>query len=225
VERLQVNNPLYPLLCLAFSTIVLVGGLLVSREIALAYVLAALLLIYPCFGYGMVMLRCLVPGLIIALVIGTLTFFISGSDVKALQMAGRILLLMLCTVPVISLPPVYLTRSLTQIGCPRALLLGMLVTVRFVPLLLGEMQRIREAMKTRGVRLTLNPSYAYRAFLIPLIMRLVGISELLSLSVETRGFDLASTEATVYRPVVFTVRDGMFAALIVALVVVMMVVR
>jgi energy-coupling factor transport system permease protein len=225
VEGLQVRHPLYPLLCILFSTVVLLGGLLVSRELTLAYVLVALGVLYVCFGYGMVMLRCLVPGLVVATVIGSLTFLIAGSDVKALQMAGRLLLLALCTVPVISISPVRLTRSLTQIGCPRMLTLGMLVAIRFVPILLGEMRRIREAMRTRGVRLLLNPSCFYRAFLIPLIMRLVGISELLSLSIETRGFDLADKGAVVFRPVAFGARDVMFAVATVLLVIGMLMVR
>jgi energy-coupling factor transporter transmembrane protein EcfT len=105
------------------------------------------------------------------------------------------------------------------------LTLGMLVAIRFVPILLGEMRRIREAMRTRGVRLLLNPSCFYRAFLIPLIMRLVGISELLSLSIETRGFDLADKGAVVFRPVAFGARDVMFAVATVLLVVGMLMVR
>ena len=165
------------------------------------------------------LLKCLLIFVPLGMLLGLLSFLIAGEQPAALQMAGRVLLMGLCAVPLVSLPPVNLTRSLTQLNCPRLLTLGMLVAVRFVPVLLKETLRILEAMKTRGVRLTLNPACFYRAFLIPFVMRLVGISEILSLSLETRGFDLQEKEATVYRPVRFTVRDAAFSAVTAALVV------
>ena len=127
------------------------------------------------------------------------------------------MLMGLCAVPMVSLPPINLTRCMTQLKCPHILTLGMLVVVRFVPVLIGEVRRILEAMKTRGVRLTLNPTCFYRAFLIPLIMRLANISEILALSLETRGFDIKDKDTVVYRPVRFTLRDAAFSVATVAL--------
>ena len=219
MDGLQVKNPVYPLLCIAFAAIALLGGLLISKRPAFPCLLAAICLVYTFFGYGRVLLKCLLIFVPLGMLLGLLSFLIAGEQPAALQMAGRVLLMGLCAVPLVSLPPVNLTRSLTQLNCPRLLTLGMLVAVRFVPVLLKETLRILEAMKTRGVRLTLNPACFYRAFLIPFIMRLVGISEILSLSLETRGFDLQEKEATVYRPVRFTVRDAAFSAVTAALVV------
>ena len=55
----------------------------------------------------------------------------------------------------------------------------------------------------------------YRAFLIPLIMRLVNISDTLALSVETRGFT-AQGEHTVYKTVKLSARDIIFLLLLIA---------
>ena len=41
-------------------------------------------------------------------------------------------------------------------------------------------------------------------------MRLINISDTLSLSLETRGFELENTPVTVYEPVQFTFRDGLY---------------
>ena len=74
-------------------------------------------------------------------------------------------------------------------------------------------------MRTRGIDTRLNsiawyrPSNLYRAFLIPLVMRTINLSDTLALSVETRGFDPADREATVYHPVLFSLRDGIFVGL------------
>lgn len=217
MERLQVKKPMYPLVCIAFAAIILLGGLLISKRLAFACLLPAVCLVYLFFGYGKVLLKCLMIFVPLSLLIGLLSWPITGNEITALQTAGRILLLGLCAVPMVSLPPVNLTRCLTQLKCPRILTLGMLVAVRFVPVLMTEMRRILEAMKTRGVKLTLNPACFYRAFLIPLVMRLTNISEILALSLETRGFDLKEKDATIYQPVRFTARDAAFSVVTAAL--------
>ena len=58
----------------------------------------------------------------------------------------------------------------------------------------------------------LNPAILYRAFLIPLMVRLVNLSDTLALSVETRGFTTEAAPYTVYRPVYLQAKDGAFAA-------------
>jgi energy-coupling factor transporter transmembrane protein EcfT len=222
IEGLLVRNPLYPLCCIAFSAAMLMGGLLISKRPSFAALLVVVCIVYIVFGYVRPLIRCMAVVLPICLVVGLVALLVRGAPwdaAPALQTAGRIFLLGLCTVPTISLPPVNLTRCMTQIGCPRVLTLGMLVAVRFVPALAGEMFRIREAMMTRGVRLTLNPSYAYRAFLVPLVMRLTDISDVLALSLETRGFDIEGTGATVFRPVRFGARDAAFCVVAAALIV------
>ena len=74
-------------------------------------------------------------------------------------------------------------------------------------------RQTREAMRTRGAGGLLNPAILYRAFLIPLMVRLVNLSDTLALSVETRGFTTYPAPYTVYRPVHLQARDGAFAAL------------
>ena len=98
--------------------------------------------------------------------------------------------------------------------------LGMLIAVRFLPVLGSEIARIREAMKTRGVRASLwNVRCFYRALVMPLMLRIINMSDTMALSLETRGFDLENREVSVYRPVRFFARDGVFAACIVILLV------
>jgi energy-coupling factor transporter transmembrane protein EcfT len=78
-----------------------------------------------------------------------------------------------------------------------------------VPVLRQEIKRVREAVKTRGA-CSLNPKVFYRAFLVPLVMRLVGISDTLSLSVETRGFCLGKAKYTVYKREIVALSDVVF---------------
>ena len=63
----------------------------------------------------------------------------------------------------------------------------------------------------------------YRAFLIPFITRIVDISDTLSLSIETRGFDLKSKNYTVYKKEYLTFFDILFFLLVVSLIVVVVI--
>ena len=86
----------------------------------------------------------------------------------------------------------------------------MLIAMSFVPVLKGEIKRVREAMKTRGAGSILNPKIFYRAFLIPLVTRLVDISDTLALSVETRGFTLEKAKYTVYKKESICISDFIY---------------
>ena len=217
MESLYVSRPLYPLATLAFSTLALVGGLLIAKTALFAPALLALCLLYAGFGYGKVTLRCLAIFVPLGLVLGALSYLAFGEVTALFTNAGRVVLLGLCAVPLVSTPPVVLTRSLAVLRAPRALTLGILVAIRCIPVLLREMRQVREAMSTRGVRLGRDPRVLYRAFIIPLIMRIINISEILALSLETRAFDLHAQQLTIYHPVHFGPRDGAFCALALAL--------
>ena len=70
-----------------------------------------------------------------------------------------------------------------------------------------EVKIIREAMRTRGANSIFAPAVLYRSFVIPLVLRLVNISDTLSLSVETRGFTFSKEPYTIYRPPRFSLLD------------------
>lgn len=109
-----------------------------------------------------------------------------------------------------------MTRSLSAVHTPRAVTLGMLIATSFVPVLRTEITRVREAMKTRGAGSIFKPKIFYRAFLVPFVMRLVNISDTLSLSVETRGFTLGKVKYTIYKREAVTVSDVLFLVGLVA---------
>lgn len=112
-----------------------------------------------------------------------------------------------------SILPVDLTRNLNQIKIPRKITLGMLICLNFVPILKIEVKNIKEAMKIRGVSI-LNPKIFYRAFLIPLTIRLVNISDTLALSVEARGFKMDG-KSSIYKPVKLKLKDILIFSLII----------
>ncbi len=128
----------------------------------------------------------------------------------AISMLNRFGTVFLAIVPSTSIQAVAMTRNLSQIKVPRYITLGMLITMSFIPVLKVEIKRVREAMKTRGAGSLLNPKIFYRAFLIPLVTRIVDISDTLSLSVETRGFTSGKSKYTIYKKETINILDIMY---------------
>ena len=155
---------------------------------------------------------------ICGLIIGGLSFLTNRSLDAFWQTLLRMILLGLCAVPMVSTSPCDLTRCLAKLKCPRAITLGMLVTLKFIPVLVGEIKQIWEAMKVRGANMNwYRPSCIYRAFIIPLVMRIIGISDTLSLSLETRAFTLDDSTSSVYKVIKIKARDFVFLACVIVL--------
>lgn len=204
---------LYPLLALFSAVGFLVCGMaLANRQWYLLFI-AQLCLLFIIFGYIKTLARVVLIFIPISLFFMLLSCLINRSLDIAVPMALRVLLVGVCVVPSMGMPQIRLIRNMNQLNCPKMLTLGMLIAVRFIPVVGDEVRQIREAMKTRGVSASLfNIKVFYRALLIPLIMRLINISDTLSMSLETRGFELEKTPVTIYKPVRFEVRDGVYLA-------------
>ncbi len=220
IERFQVSHPLYPMISIAAAVLTLIGGLLLAKSIWGTVFVAAVFFLLCCFGYGKVCLKIL-PVLILYLAVFSLIFWFAGggNGIFVWQMANRLAAVGVAVIPGLSMPAIRLTRCLTELHCPRLATLGMLITMSFIPVLGAEMKQIRSAMKTRGVTSVWNLTVFYRAFLIPLLVRMINISDTLALSVETRGFVAEGVEFTVYRPVDLRSRDIFFSAVFLAVLV------
>ena len=213
-DRFHVKNPLYPVLGIAVSLFTLIGALVLAKSVWGTVFTAGVFLLLCCFGYARTCLR-LLPFMAVYLVFFSFVFYLAGggSGMFAWQMGNRLAGVAVAAIPGLSLPPVKLVRSLTSLKCPRLVTLGMLITMSFIPVLSAEIRQVRSAMRTRGAASFLSPALFYRAFLIPLMVRLVNISDTLALSVETRGFVSEQEDFTVYHPVSLRGKDLCFGVL------------
>lgn len=211
-EIFHAKRPLYPLVGFFCSAASIIVGMIFSKSTTIYIYIAALAVIFSGFGLWKAVVKIGAMMGAFGVITGFLSCLTAGSFQSFFETLGRCLLLGICAAPMISVPPAQLTRCLTQLRCPRALTLGMLVTIRFIPVIVGEVRQISEAMKTRGVQTAwYKPATIYRAFFIPLTMRVINISDTLSLSLETRGFALDNKNASVYEPVRFGIRDALFS--------------
>ena len=205
------NKKLYPLVAILAGLFIIVFGLIMAKDmLACSVFLAAVFVWLWIFGCRKSCLHAL-PAFIVVAGIFFVGFYAGTGAVNSVWvMVYRFGAVFLAIVPGMSVAPVRMTRSLSQVHTPRSVTLGMLIAMSFVPMLKGEIKRVREAMKTRGAGSVLNPKILYRAFLVPLVMRLVNISDTLALSVETRGFALGKVRYTIYKKEQIALSDVVF---------------
>lgn len=213
---LKVKNPVYPLLSVLSAVLILVIGLVTAKTLASTCFAAGVWLLFLVLGYWKSCVAVLPFALVMSGIFCGVTYALSKDAVTTFAAANRILAISVAIIPGLALEPMLLVRNLSGLRAPRMVTLGMMIALGFFPLLRKETKRIREAMKTRGAGNPLDPRIFHRAFLVPLVVRLVNISDTLALSVETRGFRADDKNYTVYRDVKFGIKDAVFAVLLVA---------
>lgn len=213
-EKLQNKRAVYPLFGIGMVVILMITGMLMAKEETCALFLFAVWVLLAAFGYGKACLAVLPVEAVLCAFFAGITYAVSKDADAAFAAANRILTVCVAVIPGPAMSTVDMVRSFSKIRVPRTLTLGMMITLQFFPLLGTEIRQVREAMKTRGAGSLLSPQILYRAFLIPLLIRLVNISDTLALSVETRGFQVGADAAyTVYKEVNIKPRDYVFLLL------------
>lgn len=215
-EKLQIDRPIYPLIGLIGSVFIIVFGLLTAKNTDCIWFLSGMWILFLLYGYWRACLSVLPIAAVLCAVMSGITYAVSHDAAAAFAVVNRILAVCVAVIPSLGLSPVILVRNFSALKIPRTVTLGMMITLTFFPLLGGEVRQVREAMRTRGAVGLFDPRILYRAFLIPLIMRLVNISDTLSLSVETRGFTESGGNYTVYKNVTVRTADILFLLIAVA---------
>ncbi len=219
MDKLKIKRPLYPILCLLVSLATLIFGLIMATKDNIYIFYIVVYVLYIAFGYYKSCLAIIPSLLVTTLVIGGLTYLITDDLITTYHAFNRALAITFPAIPSLSVGATHFVRNLRQLRAPKMVTLGMLITLNFIPLFVKEMRQIKEAMKTRGVSLFLNLNVFYRAFILPLFVRILQISDTLSLSVETRGFVTDKVQTTIFEPIKFTARDMVFIVLFVACIV------
>lgn len=215
------KSKIYPLLGILLSISLVVFTLVRASDFNTLYFIGIVYIIFLFTGFYKSCIRVLPIGIILTLLFSGLTYLIYKNITSTYQMANRMLGIIVAIIPSMSILPVDLTRNLNQIKIPRKITLGMLICLNFVPILKIEVKNIKEAMRIRGVSI-LNLKIFYRAFLIPLTIRLVNISDTLALSVEARGFKIDG-KSSIYKPVKLKLKDILIFSLIIISVIVVVI--
>ncbi|MGG6268923.1 energy-coupling factor transporter transmembrane component T family protein [Leptolyngbya sp. AN03gr2] len=135
----------------------------------------------------------------------------------ALFYALRLLALLLpAPVFAFTTSPTDLVRALQAIKLPSFLVLSLMLTWRFLPVIQQESQRILEANQLRGVDLSRQPHLWFSSLFVPLVFRIVSYADEVTIGLETRGYD-PDAPRTISKPLTWQAQDTVFtiAALLV----------
>ena len=210
--RTRNKHPIYPLLAIVSSILIFAGSMILAKREGYFF-LGVITILLLAFGMWRELLRILPFAIVLSGIYFGIAYAISGGVEEGLYGVVRVTGFCLAIVPGISVPVVNLSRSLNQLHAPRAVSVGILITMRFFPLLGQEIRTIRQAMKTRGV--SPSPASFYRSTILPFCLKLVNISDLLALSLETRAFGL-NKKATSYKKVSIGAIDIAYSLLVIA---------
>lgn len=212
-RRNKRDSRIFPLLSLLCSILVFAGGLITAPNNGWIF-LAACCLVFLIFGMWKGILKILPIWIFFGGIYFAIAYAINRDIPNALAGVWRVGAITVAIVPSLYLHAEDLLRSLNQMKFPRPMSLGLLITLRFFPLLGQERKRIKEAMKSRAMPFSFKRFY--RSTIIPFVVRLVHISDALSLSIETKGFQKGKKDMTIYKKVPFYAYDVIFAVLIIA---------
>lgn len=207
----QAEKRYHPLLLLTFSLLLFVAGLLFVKEKWFYLYILTFLIIFSLFGFIKIIARTTPFVLMFGALMALLTT-INGDRLDVLYAFYRVLAFGLAAVLSMSIKPIHLVRSFNQLKIPRWISLGLLIVIRFVQIFREEIRLIRQAIILRGIRFWETPALWCRAFIIPLIIRVLSISEGLAISLETRAFS-TDIEGSSYEIICFKIRDVIFAVL------------
>ena len=221
---LYSSKPVFPFFSVFSSILIVVLGLLFAPHTQTLFFLSLAWILFLIFGSFRACFFVLPLLLISGSAFYGLTFLISKDFSASLAAFTRIASVFVAVIPGLSVPPVNIVRSISSLNVKksarsalRTLTLGLMITLSFFPVLAKEISQVKEAVQTRGAQSIFTPRIFYRAFLIPLVIRLVNICDTLSLSVETRGFSIDEEEYSVFKPVKLNVWDFIFVFLVLIL--------
>lgn len=177
-----------PLLKIAFTAIAVSIGFAL-RDLLAASLLVGFLLIFLLLSVR-INFKTLVLAILGLMLFTTLAAWTLGDFRAAIINSLRLLAIILPT-PLLSATtlPADLIKALQAIRLPAFLVLGIMLTWRFLPIIYQEAQRIIEANQLRGVDLPRQPQRWFNNLFIPLIFRIVTYADDVTIGLETRGYN------------------------------------
>lgn len=201
------KREIHPYFAIISSLLILFGGLIAVKTEIKYYYFCVMLIVLLLFGLYKTVGIAIIANVFFGAIYFGLNYLITKNIDSGIEGVLRISALCLAMVPGMNINVTSLTRALNKNHAPKIVSLGILITVRFLPLLKDEISKIRSAMTTRGAGHSLKTFY--RSTLIPFCVRLVNISDSLSLSVETRSFGMVK-DTTIYKDIKITFKDILF---------------
>ena len=123
------KKTLYPVIALVAALFIAVFCLITARELNCSYFIIGAFLWAALFGCYRGCMRIFVPFIVVGGIFFGIFYAVTQSWLSALSMVNRLGGLFICAAIGMSISTVRMTRSLSQIHTPRAITLGMLISM------------------------------------------------------------------------------------------------
>lgn len=211
----NLRKSIYPLFLIIASVVILITGLLLAKLEIGKYYIIGILFFLIIFGYMEKIVFISLYVFLTNIVFLGLIYLITRETKELLPAFIRINTTFLAVIPGMGVSTKELANSLHKLKINKKIILGLIITYNFIPKMREEMKIIKESIKTRNLKLKFyNPKIYYRAYFIPLLIRIIKISDTLSLSIETRNFDFDSKKVTIYNDTFIKLRDILFLVIL-----------
>lgn len=129
--------------------------------------------------------------------------FFASVGAMLMMMRKVYVIAMLATNLIVTVRVGELACALQRMHIPRLVIIALSVALRFFPTLAAEASAVVDAMKLRGVRLSLSnvvrhPVKMIEYFAVPLILRISVVTDEISRAATVRGIDSAHTRTSLY---------------------------
>ncbi|GAB4194439.1 MAG: energy-coupling factor transporter transmembrane component T [Coleofasciculaceae cyanobacterium] len=182
----QINPLLKIVLCLTIISV----ALLLHDIWAIALLVVPLLVLLPLS----VRINLKILGYVVLTLVAFLAISAGLRDLHTALLSALRLIAMLLPAPLLAstTSPSDLVRAFQAIRLPNFIVLSLILTWRFLPLIQQEAQRIIEANWLRGVNVARQPTQWFSGLFLPLIFRVVTYADEVTVGLETRGYDPAA---------------------------------
>ncbi|RJX28088.1 MAG: energy-coupling factor transporter transmembrane protein EcfT [Dethiobacter sp.] len=211
---LQELNPLVKLLV---SMLIFIYCLSSARLWPLLIMFLLLLVFLLASGLGRAVLKVLPFGLLIGTSVLAISLLLGSSREGALVSLLRIhyLFISFLLFSATTSPAAFMS-ALNQLKMPSSLSLGLVIVMRFLPVLSQEMEKIYQSFALRTGNKKKKLSLTYRGIMVPFIFRLFTLSDNLTLALQMRAFESRPALSS-YGKVAVKPGDWLFLGIIMAL--------
>ncbi len=203
---------IHPLSKLFLSLALFSYTLAVRSPYSLAAVYLTLLVFLGGSGLVRPALQMFLPSLLVGAGMFFVSFLLGGTLADASVFALRILIFFQAFIIFgATTSPASFLRSLHALKLPPPLCMGLLIVLRFIPVLAAEMKAIALSYSLRKKANRLSLPLFYRGIMVPFVYRLFTLADDLTLALHVRGFG-NNPRPTSFRQVSLHGRDVLFLA-------------
>ncbi|HBR85780.1 MAG TPA: hypothetical protein DEA32_01130 [Firmicutes bacterium] len=216
MNRLRPVREIYPLFAILTFVLITIAGLIAAGSYYLWVYPVFLFIFFIAIGYWRAALSSLVCLVFFSLFTVGITA-LATQDVHEIEDAAfRSVIVVAGSIPLLGMSYETLAKNLDTLKCPRTFALAVLVVFYFFPILNSERRKILMAYRIRGGNPHL-PFVFFKALVTTMLLRTMSVADSLTLSLETRGFEVRNKPAVIYRPVVPRAADWAYITFILLL--------